>query len=59
MLLDDDVSIFFFNYDSYAKCKSTEYKDTTIDTTDADVERNTVSPFKRGLKCSSVTLLTM
>lgn len=59
MLLDNDVSIFLFNYDSYAKCKSAIYEGTTIDTTDADVELNTILPFRRGLKCSKATLLTM
>lgn len=59
MLLDNVVSIFFFNDDSGAKCKSTLYEDTTVDSTDADVELNTILPFRRGLKCSNATLLTM
>lgn len=58
MLSGDDVSIFF-NYDSFAKYKSTIYGDATIDTTDADVRLNTILPFRKELKCSNATLLAM
>lgn len=48
MLFGDDVSIFFFNYDSYAKCKSTIYEDTSVDMTDADVEAPYNTAFQEG-----------